>query len=364
MGSHSASPDWQSKVLKKEYQNWLAVGHGLSLMLDGLRPFIEREMRIFHQAVMANLASLSPCTCPTPVKHGRTCAWSFHLSGFHRGGRPKWHQSDPSKWKDPNSGYWEIAKLFMADLGASKASVVDASTTDCTGLINLMFWCNHFRLQIHLIEAVREIRNTKWGHAPRQELTDAEKSDALIAIQNLLQDPELVADADAQTAVEQITLMETVFDAQSVERKVLADFQLAVHEQLGDIKDDIRTTRGTCINVNKKIRKRLLRLDERLLKVGQLLESVTYRMEETERRNTPYTTLIWNLARRSIQVLAGELNSLCTNSVLRWTFLLILVSCFSCLGHNSYNDGRCNGSFCLLGLLVFPCPQLQRDSNP
>ncbi|XP_068694789.1 uncharacterized protein [Montipora foliosa] len=339
MGSHSASPDWQSKVLKKEYQNWLAVGHGLSLTLDGLRPFIDREMRIFHQALMANLAGLPPCTCPTPVKHGRTCAWSFHLSGFHRGGRPKWHQSDSSKWRDPNSGYWEIAKLFMADLGASKASVVDASTTDCTGLINVMFWCNHFRVQIHLIEAVREIRNTKWGHAPRQELTDAEKSDALIAIRNLLQDPELVADADVQTAVEQITLMETVFDAQSVERKVLADFQLAVHEQLGDIKDDIRTSRGTCINTSNKIRKRLSRLEKRQLKFGQLLESVNCRMEEMERRNTPYPTLIWNLAERSIQVLAGVFNSLSTNSVLLWTFVLILVSCFTCLGPNSYNDG-------------------------
>ena len=122
----------------------------------------------------------------------------------------------------------------MANLGASKATVVDASTTDCTGLINLMFWCCHFRVQIHLIEAAREIRNTKWGHAPRQELTDAAKCDALISKRNLLQNPELVYDADAQTAFVGITLMETVFDIQSVERKVLADFQLAVHQQLVD----------------------------------------------------------------------------------------------------------------------------------
>ena len=357
MGSHSASPDWQSKVLKKEYQNWLAVGHALSLMLDGLRPFIEREMRTFHKALMANLAASPSCACPTPVKHGRTCAWSFHLSGFHRG-RPKWHQSDPTKWRDPNSGYWEIAKLFMADLGASKATVVDASTTDCTGLINLMFWCYHFRVQIHLIDAVREIRNTKWGHAPRQELTDAEKSDALIAIRNLLQDPELVADADAQTAFVEITLMETVFDAQSVERKVLADFQLAVHEQLGDIKEEMKNFGGTCANVSNKIRKRLSRLEKRQLKFGRLLESVNYRKGEMERRKTPYITLMWNLAGKSIQVLVGDLNSLSTNSVLRWTFFLILVSCFACLDPNSYNDGKYNRRFCLfwicLACLVLP----------
>ena len=154
----------------QKYSNWLAVGHALSLMLDSLRPFIEREMRIFHQALMANLAALPPCACPTPFKHERTCAWSIHLSGFHRGRRPKWHQSDPTKWRDPDSAYWVMAKVFMADLGASNATVVDASTTDCSGLINLMFWCCDFRVQIHLIEAVREIRNTKWGHAPRQEV--------------------------------------------------------------------------------------------------------------------------------------------------------------------------------------------------
>ena len=72
-------------------------------------------------------------------------------------------------------------------------------------------------------------------------MTDAEKCDVLIAIRNLLQDPELVA--DAQTAFVEITLMETVFDAQSVEREVLADFQLAVHEKLGDIKEEMKKFR-------------------------------------------------------------------------------------------------------------------------
>ncbi|KAK2555507.1 Uncharacterized protein P5673_022846 [Acropora cervicornis] len=202
-GSHSVSPDWQSKILKKEYQNF-----ALSLMLDGLRSYIEEEMMIFHQRLLTNLASASPCVCPNPTKHRKTCAWSNHLIGYHRKGFPKWRQSDPTKWSDINCGYWEIAKLFMADLGTSKAAMVDAITTDCTGLINLISWCDHFQVQIHLINAVQETRNTKWVHAPRQELTDAEKSDTLNAIRNLLQDPELVADANAQKALLEITSME------------------------------------------------------------------------------------------------------------------------------------------------------------
>ena len=218
MASPSPSADWQSKILKKEYQNWLAVGHALSLMLDGLRPYIEREMKAFHQALLANLASVLPCTCPRPTKHA--CAWAAQLVRCHRGGKPnspKWHQSDPTAWTDPHGGYWEVAKLFMSDLGTGKAAVIDASTTDCTGLTNLLFWCVHFRVQVHLIEAVRETRNTKWGHAPRQELADAEKADALTAIRDLLQDPQLVADNDAKAALAEINLMEKAFDAASIE---------------------------------------------------------------------------------------------------------------------------------------------------
>ena len=79
------------------------------------------------------------------------------------------------------------------------------------------------------------------------------------------------------------------------------------------------------MNVSNKLRKRLSRSEKRQLKFSRLSESV----KEMERRNTPYTTLIWNLAGRCIQILAGDFNSLTTNSVLRWTFLLILVPCFT-----------------------------------
>ena len=180
MMSCSTAANWQSKILKKEYQNWLAVGHALSLMCDGLRPFIEREMKAFHQVLLANLASTPPCTCRKPLNH--SCAWAKQLLMYHRGGKPRWHQSDSYKWTDPNLGYWEVAKLFMSDLGKSAVNVIDASSTDCTGLTNLLFWCSHFPVQHHLVEEVRKTRNTRWGHAPRQELTDGEKAGALAAI--------------------------------------------------------------------------------------------------------------------------------------------------------------------------------------
>ena len=343
--SYPASPDWQSKILKKEYQNWLSVGHALSLMLDGVRPFIEKEMKIFRQRLLTNLSSASPCVCPNSTNHKRTCTWSKYLIGCHRKGKPKWHQSDPKKWSDINCGYWEIAKLFMADLGASKAAVVDASTTDCTGLLNLISCCDHFQVQIHLISAVRETRNTKWAHAPRQELTDAQKSDALSAIRNLLQDPELVANANTQKALHEITSMEKELDVTSVERKVLSDFQIAIYDQLGEFE--------------KEVQKRSLNLEKQVNMLKSLYQDVKGRMEEMGRRNTPHTT--WNSIGRSLdkslQILAGNFHSLPTKSVLRWNILLIILTCFTCLDHNSYNDGKSNINFLssFWFILKFPC---------
>ena len=345
MAHHTPSADWHSKIMKKEYQNWLAVGHALSLMLDGLRPYIEREMKTFHQALLLNLGTVPPCTCSTPTKH--TCAWAAQFVRCHRGGKPsspKWHQSDSSAWTDPHLGVWEVAKLFMSDLGTGKTTVVDANTTDCTGLINLMFWCVHFPVQRHVIEAVRETRNTKWGHAPMQELTDSERADALTAIRNLLQDAQLTADDDAKTALKEITLMEATFDAESVERKVLADFHVAVFGQLGDIEGEIKDFKRCCKSVSNKIRKKLVGLEKRQKKTTELLQSIKDRVEDVERRNTSFFTLArkeieWTLqkTRRGFVV---NLCSLSTRSLSFWMFLVILLGCFKCLSHNSYNDGK------------------------
>ena len=344
MTSCSTAANWQSKILKKEYQNWLAVGHALSLMCDGLRPFIEREMKAFHQVLMANLASTPPCTCRNPLKH--SCAWATQLLMYHRGGKPnspRWRQSDSYKWTDPNLGYWEVAKLFMSDLGNSAVDVIDASSTDCTGLTNLLFWCSHFPVQHHLVKEVRKTRNTKWGHAPRQELTDGEKADALAAIRNLLQDPNLISDNDAKAALAQIDAMEKDFDARSIERKVLADFRETVRGQLDDIKGKIKSFKKDCKGVSNKVQKKQLSLQTRQTKVFKLLKSIDERMEKAANRNLSYVTQVSNLVRRMFtrgkQFVFDNLRGMNKNFTL-WLLLMVLLSRPRCLSKNSYNDGE------------------------
>ena len=344
MTSCSTAANWQSKILKKEYQNWLAVSHALSLMCDGLRPFIEREMKALHQVLMANLTSTPPCTCRNPLKH--SCAWATQLLMYHRGGKPnspRWRQSDSYKWTDPNLGYWEVAKLFMSDLGNSAVDVIDASSTDCTGLTNLLFWCSHFPVQHHLVKEVRKTRNTKWGHAPRQELTDGEKADALAAIRNLLQDPNLISDNDAKAALAQIDAMEKDFDARSIERKVLENFRETVRGQLDDIKGKIKSFKKDCKSVSNKVQKKQLSLQTRQTKVFKLLKSIDERMEKAANRNLSYVTQVSNLVRRMFtrgkQFVFDNLRGMNKYFTL-WLMLMVLLSRPRCLSKNSYNDGE------------------------
>ena len=181
-------------------------------------------------------------------------------------------------------------------------------------------------------------------HAATQELTDSQKSSALNAIRNLLQDPELVADADAQKALLEITSMEKELDVKNVERKVLADFQLAVYDHLEDFKREMQRFKGKCANINTKMQKRSLNVEKQVKKLKQLLQAIKNRMEEMNKRNTPQST--WNSIGRSLdkslKILVGNFNSLPITSVLRWNILLIILTCFTCLDHNSYNDGKPN----------------------
>ena len=113
----------------------------------------------------------------------------------------------------------------MPDLGSQAKDVVDANSTDTSGLLNLIEWCTAFTVQQTVIRQVRDVRNAKWGHAPQHELSDAERDDAFQAMRNLLQDPELASDSNAQEALAKITALEAdeIVNFEEIEIKVLRD---------------------------------------------------------------------------------------------------------------------------------------------
>ncbi|KAJ7372369.1 hypothetical protein OS493_019817 [Desmophyllum pertusum] len=259
------------QLSKPEYRNWLALGHALTTVLcQGLRPFINREVETFYRNVSARIGG--PCTCVhVPRRRPNeyhdmstcawaTCAWANILQAYHHRNKPNWKQSDSTKWIDPILGPWEIAKLFLPDLGAGHAGIKSADDMDITGILNLMYWCNHFTIPQPLINEVRETRNNKWVHVPKLELSNIDKTDAFDAIENLLKDPQLAPDADAQKALREIVNLKTVSDWHSLEAQVLADV--------------------------KEMLKRETQQSERTQKeVGQLVLLVEKRLEVLEQRN-------------------------------------------------------------------------------
>jgi len=160
------------------------------------------------------------------------------LQGHHNANRPNWKQSDPTKWLDPHLGPWELAKLFLPDLGGH-AVIKSADDMDITGILNLMYWCNHFTIPQPLIKDVRDTRNNKWAHVPTLELTDADKKVAFDAIENLLKDPSLAYDPDVQKVLKEISNLKSVSDLHSMEARVLADFKEVIRKEILNINTEL-----------------------------------------------------------------------------------------------------------------------------
>ena len=232
----SSTSGTAEQLAKPEYRNWLALGHALTTVsCQGLRPFITREMETLYRNLTARVAG--PCTCvhvprrrPNVYHDMRTCAWAHILEACHHSNKPNWKQSDPTKWTDPVLGPWEIAKLFLPDLGGH-ADVKSADDMDITGILNLMYWCNHFTIPQALIKGVRDTRNDKWVHVAKLELTDADKTNAFDTIENLLKDPQLAAYPEVQKCLREIVNLKNVSDLHSLEAQVLADFKEVLTRQ-------------------------------------------------------------------------------------------------------------------------------------
>ena len=258
-----------------EYINWISFAHGLTNVLcDGLRPFVTRETVTFYNNVSAAVAArpgAGPCTCtfvsrrkPNEYHDMTSCTWAKILEGSHHRNKPIWKQSDATKWTDPIQGPWEIAKLFIPDVGGR--AITSAKDMDLTGILNLMYWCKHFLLIPQpLIDDLREIRNNKWGHVTKLELTDDEKATAFGTMEALLQHPSLARDRDAQKALHEIQTLKTVTDVNNFQAEILTQYK----KMLEDLKND--STQN--LTVLKQLEQRLNIVEEDLEKTKDTLET-------------------------------------------------------------------------------------------
>ena len=261
------------------YLNWLAVGDALMLLSDGLQTYAENKMKELHALISTNVGGPAvKCTCScTPGKksksnpHGRTtpCIWAQELKNFHNFSNKNdipWHQSLSSQWHDPVHGYWEIAKLFMCDLGKNWATVKDPKSTDVGPLLNLLRFCKYFKIQHSSLDAVKDWRN-KCAHAPERTLSDTDKQNAFKDIECLLNDPELAGIKDVQDYYSIIKRVEVadISILQNDELEIIQEFSREsqietqaevrlVSEKIDKLKNDVNELKAnvTCVERNDK----------------------------------------------------------------------------------------------------------------
>ena len=320
-----------------EEGNWLSLGRALTTVLClGLRPFIKREMETFYTNVTTRALPFGPCRCVFDPRRKKnqyhdmsTCVWAQILQAAHLGNKPNWKQSDSAKWLDPNIGPWEIAKLYIPNIGAHTVERVE--DMEITGILNLLFWCDYFSVERRLINDVRDTRNTKWAHLPKLELLEAEKRAGFETIEKLLQDPVLAGDPDAQGALQDVLALKCTSDVHIFKAEVLSHFKEAIRNDVTSLQSELKTLKKE----SKKNEKQRSRVEGRLLKLQKALEKVE------QRASIPLPTLLFTRVLPVMSYLIKSTRGLRRKSIGNWLILLILLCCLAgILDDKSYKDGE------------------------
>ena len=328
----SSSSGTVTQLAKPEYRNWLALSHALTTELcQGLRPFISRVMETFYKNLTARLVATAPCTCvyalrrrPNQYHDVSTCGWANFLEAHHLANKPNWKQSDSTKWLDPSLGPWEIAKLFLPDLGG-RVVIKSAEDMDITGILNLMFWCTHFTIPQHLVKDVRDIRN-KWVHSPSLELTDADKKVAFDAIENLLNDPSLAHEPAVLKALKDINNLKSVSDLNSMEARVLADWKEVVNKELTKLAEE---------SARNKERQTEIKQEQEMMKKS--LEDLNH----TRNVDNNIEGEVFLLFGSVLGSLSRNVKSVKKGNVVTWLILLLLLHFYVVLDDPALNkDGK------------------------
>ena len=327
-----------AQLAKPEYRNWLALGHALTTELcHGLRSFVKKQTETFYNNVKASLTPFAPCSCvfvpkrrPNQYHDMNTCNWAKILQAHHQSSKPNWKQSDSSNWIDPILGPWEVAKLYLPDLGGH--AVASVEDMDITNLLNLMYWCTHFCVPQHLIKDVREVRNKKWVHVTSLELNDTDKQIAFDAIENLLKNPSLVHEPDAQNALKEIVKLKSVSDLHSMEAKVLAEFKEIIRKQnteLASLAEESERSKEQQIELKhgqEMLKKALVDLKSRIFGRYDFLNSTILKLG----------TIFW----ASLWVLSENVKGARRKDFVKWLFLLFLFHCCLVLDDSSSKEGK------------------------
>ena len=337
------------QLTSSEEGNWLSLGRALTTVLcQGLRPFIKKETEAFYNNIKAAIPT-GPCTCvydpgrkPNRYHDMHSCHWANVLQGYHIGRVPNWKQSDTSIWMDPNFGPWEIAKLFLPDMGGHTV-IQSVEDLEISAILNLMFWCNHFTIQRPLIKDVRDTRNTKWAHVTSLKLSNAEKNAAFETIEKLLQDAALAGDVSAQETLRDVLALKSSSDVHVFKGEVLSHFKEAIQKDVMSLNNELRSLKKE----SKRNQKQRSRVERQLRNLQKTLKDVEIKQKASMSAQHRVIDCMLYVAHLLISGMLYVVSCLLKSarSIGRKSLATLLMFLFLCglvnvLDHKSHRDGE------------------------
>ena len=268
---------------KKEHKNWVMVGCALNIAKKGITSKIQNKMETWYQSLISipPLQSLPSCACAPSAPKCATCVtWEKELKRHHKSGRPKicWDNSDRTQWGSP-TGAWEIAKVYMPTLGSRKKDVVDAESTDLSGLLNLLEWCSSFitpPVSQTVLTSTRDECRNRWAHAPKQAVEDSDVPTIFDHLKSLLNDPVFITDKAAQNALRDLQDLQKhgLVNVRESEIEVLRLLRRTLQEDLVKCQDELSTLEEEIALVKKQGVQNTANIDKLFQEVQGLVHAV------------------------------------------------------------------------------------------
>uniref|UniRef100_A0A3Q3WWR2 Uncharacterized protein n=1 Tax=Mola mola TaxID=94237 RepID=A0A3Q3WWR2_MOLML len=152
-----------ARLGRQEYKNWYKASLCLTMLKEGLQPFINQHMKAFHTDLLNKNSVLGePCriSCtPRGTTFPKPCCscseWQKVILRHHR--QPgavtvNWGNCSPPNWR---TDHWELAKAYMPR-GQDRVN----NRYDASALLNLISFCNYFHsVDVTCVKEVIRSRN-------------------------------------------------------------------------------------------------------------------------------------------------------------------------------------------------------------
>jgi hypothetical protein len=215
-----------AQLQNPEYHNWLKVGLAIQITTDGLRPFFEARAQAWYATLICDWKT-APAARGDPewtvsdlpfiktTGDGTAAGTEYkssqaskqrqdfaaaikqnHTNPAATNKQISYEHCDASQWGEPDAWFEPMKAYVQMRLGSHESCIKKRAPADLDicGITAAMQFCVGFsgcidqRRQVGVLEAARNVRNTKWGHIETLTLDNSQTTAAIQTLRDCLQD--------------------------------------------------------------------------------------------------------------------------------------------------------------------------------